>query len=99
MWPRARRTGEENGDGELGFGQNVKKGKGKVYLWPRYRQANVLRKLAASTVLLGRRILGGESSSVHERKGEKGTRPRAFIRREGHWGANARVIKPGIKAA
>ena len=52
------RLEEINGDGELGFGQNVKRTRGGVYLRSRYRQANVLHKLAASTALLGRRIWG-----------------------------------------
>ena len=74
--------GERNGDGELGFDQNVKQGRGEVYLRPRYRQVNVLRKLAASTALSGRRIWGG-LSSVHERKGEKGSSAASFIGRDG----------------
>jgi len=50
---------ERDSDGELGFDQIVKKGRGEVYLRPRYRQANVLCTFAASTVPLRRRIWGG----------------------------------------
>ena len=74
------RGGLEGRNGfELGFDQNVKKTRGGVYLRSQYRQANVLRKLAASTAVSGRRILGrGRLSSVHEQKGERGAQPRAL---------------------
>jgi len=91
--------GERNGNDELGFDQNVKKGRGGVYLRPRYRQANALRKLAVSTAPSGRRIWVGGLSLVHERRG-KGELGRELYRASrGTEGANARAIKPGIKAA
>ena len=70
-----------------------------MYLRSRYHQANVLRKLAASTALLGRRILGGFVLGSRM-EGGKGELDRELYRvRRGIEGANARAIKPGIKAA
>jgi len=90
---------ERENNGELGFDQNVKKSRVGVHLRPRYRQANALRTFAASIVPEDEEF-GNGLSSVQERKGKKEGLGRELYRaRRGAEGANARAIKPGIKAA